>query len=527
MTDTFTLGLKYWVGRAKPRPIGFPELTKTGLPLTEQVYKPTWTYDPWADALQPDGSYGEGPVVGQGETREEALARYLLAAPLRSYVYTLVNELGWESKPSPPATRAEQVVNGDRVHVTLPAIPGIHDNERYRYRLYRTRAGNVGAGFFRVNDEDLTADEIVTTPYVDVKADNQLGLGLTTERWDPPDPRLQGLALVQNGMLAAFVGKHLHFSQPGLPWAWPIENGYDLDDEIVALATVAGRCVVLTERFPYVVYGSNPATLVPRKIDSPYGCVSKRSVVVLDNAVVYASHTGLIRIAPSLESEEATAVSHSWETWRAVIDPSTVSAGWHRGKYLAVHDAGGENAGGFLYDFRQEAAWFESLPILAGNRHVFSDFREGKTYVMSDRMREFDRTEGDPVTLRWRSRRWVLPNPIAFTVVSVVADFDPDAPVLRGFDAAQRAVNADFRRSVPPATRRLGTSQEREPQVAVRVFYGGDQLPAAEVSFVDETPARIQVSRSGLHHEVSVEVESTVRVKRVYLGQTMSDLKGG
>ena len=517
-------GPRYFTGRAKPNLIGFPELAQPGVSLLDQAYKPTWTYDPWVDALQFGGGYGAGPVQQTGETREDAVARYLHAAPLRSYVYTLVNELGWESKPSPPSVKVQRVHDGDRTHVTIPVIPEVPDSTKYR--LYRSRAGNVEAGFFRVTDEDLTAAEVVTAPYVDVKGDNQLGLGLTTERWDPPDPRLQGLTLVQNGMLAAFVGKHLHFSQPGLPWAWPIENGYDLDEEIVALATVSGRCVVLTERYPYVVYGSNPASFVPRKIDSPYGCVSKNSVVVLDNAVVYSSYAGLIRIVPSLESEEVTAVSHSWETWRDGVDPRTVAAGWHRGKYLAVHDAGNERAGGFLYDFRQEAAWFESLPLIAGAQRVFTDHLEGKTYVQTDRLREFDLGEGNPVTFRWRSRRWVLPDPAAFTVVAVVADFDPDAPVLRGPDA-QRAVNADADRPVPSATRRLGTSQDREPQVAVRVYYDRDRSPVAEASFVDGTPARIRVSASGLHREVSVEVEATVRVKRVYLGQTMADLKGG
>ena len=529
-------GLQYWKSPTDgPYPIGFRELVDPALRGDAQPNRPTWTYSARDDSARFPATYTtrvyntpsqwDSNYRNSGESIADAERRYLSGQSGRAYVYTLVNELGWESKPSPPSTNPERVRDGDRTHVVFPELSGLPANTKYR--LYRTRAGETSAGFFRATDEDLTPAQSGDTLYTDWKRDNFLGLPLSTERWDPPISTLRGLSLVQNGILAAFAGKHLHFSQPGLPWAWPIENGYDLDDEIIAISTVTGRCVVLTDSTPYLIYGSEPHLFIPRKLESPHGCTSRKSVIEIDNKVVYASYTGLIQIASSLESEEASTQSHSWETWEADLDPRTIAAGWHRGKYLAVHDVGTPRAGGFLYDFREQVPWVESLAHLTDAIDVVSDFRSGRTFIqLSGELFEFDSSSGAPITYLWRSRAWVFPNPLTFTVIAVVADFDATSPPLRG-PGAQRARNADASRPVPPATRRLGTSQIREPQVTVRLYYDRSETPAAEASFVDTTPARFRVADSGLHQEVEVEVESSVRVKRVYLGQTMSDLKGG
>jgi hypothetical protein len=141
-------------------------------------------------------------------------------------------------------------------------------------RIYRVLTGNVYASYFYVD-----AIAAATTIYADVVPDESLGSEILTEEYDPPINTMIGLVAMSGGVLAGFSGKDIYFSEPYLPYAFPVGNSVTVDSPIVAIAAYGNQLITLTEAEPYIVTGNDPSSMTPKKMGAAHPCVSKRGAV--------------------------------------------------------------------------------------------------------------------------------------------------------------------------------------------------------------------------------------------------------
>lgn len=259
----------------------------------------------------------------------------------RFYVATFVNDWGWESAPSPVSEMIEMDQN-DSVTVTCPLPPA--GRGITHWRLYRSNAGTDSAAFQFV-DEFL----ISTLVYLDEMESGNLGEVCPTfgwleppYRWDsasaaeikPPkgaDPYLRGLVGMPNGILAGFVDNFVAFCDPYHPYAWPVEYQITTEHPIVGLGVFGQTLFVGTLGYPYLISGSDSASMSSVKLAVDQPCVSRRSIVSIGSGVIYASPDGLC-LATSAGIELATAALFAREDWQA-LGPESITAVAHEGVY--------------------------------------------------------------------------------------------------------------------------------------------------------------------------------------------------
>jgi hypothetical protein len=271
-------------------------------------------------------------------------------------------------------------------------------------------------------DEASTADTngvITNDSYVDDFDFLNLVDILVTDEYDPPHDDMIGITLAQNNMVAGFFDNQLCFAEPGKPWAWPLAYRRTFEYDIVAIEVVSGFLIVLTNEFAFRVAGNDPATLSISRVDTPYPCLSKRSVVNMGYGVLFATYGGLALWNPQGLSL-ATKYIHDWDTWDDDIDPSTIVGHFFKDKYFGSYDGGS-----FIFERDEKVGGFY---ITAGHQFdsAWTDVSDNSTYTASDSLGNIT-TWGDstwPVRpMEWKSKTIVTKDYINIGAARVVADY--------------------------------------------------------------------------------------------------------
>jgi hypothetical protein len=243
---------------------------------------------------------------------------------------------------------------------------------------------------------------------------------LESDNYDTPPVNLQGLTAIQNNVLAGFVANEIYFSEPNLPHAWPIAYKITLEHNIVGLAAVNGALLVLTDSYPYIISGSDPASgYATQRIDLRYPCVSARSIVNMMGGVIWASHDGLAFYS-SYGTAVLTKFNYSNDTWNTDLDPTTITATSYGDVYFASHSTGGftferdEKAGGLFValDLTFSASWYDSRT----NKTYFTTFDNEDIY-------EWDNLAQAPQTLYWKSKTFTTKDVVNMGAARVIADY--------------------------------------------------------------------------------------------------------
>lgn len=244
---------------------------------------------------------------------------------------------------------------------------------------------------------------------------------LTSDEYDAPPDDLKGLIAIQNNILVGFVDNTIYFSEPSLPHAWPREYSIVLEHQVVGLAVINGALLVLTESYPYIISGSDPASgMSVNKVDAQYPCLSARSIVPLSYGVLFATHGGLAAFSPFGGPQIATKFNYNDDTWEQKLDPTTIVASFYDDTYFASHSTGAfvferdERIGGLFVDCNPTftAAWYDSLN---GNLYYVSG-TSGDVY-------EWDNLNQPPLTMEWKSKVIVTKDMINLGAARVVADY--------------------------------------------------------------------------------------------------------
>ena len=344
----------------------------------------------------------------------------------RSYVYTYVNDVGFESAPS-PATEITCKPD-DTVTITgFSAAPSGAYNIN-RLRIYRTEATStgVGASFFflkEVPSSTTTTDDTNTT----------LGEVLPSTTWLPApgipqggpnnltEPALTCLIGLWNGMMAGISDRGVRFCEAYIPYAWPI--AYDVqpaDYSPVALGTYSQVLVCLTNGNPIAITGASPDAMDMAPIDFLQACVSVRSVVSMGTGVYWASPDGLAYVGaggPRVVTEGIM----TREDWQAINPTSIIGCGFN-GKYFGFFTVAGVQQG-FVFDPSSPKGLFF---LDSGADAAYTDDLQDAMYILRGTSVQKWDAGATSMTAVFKTKRFESPKPIcAFAVANVLAEGYP------------------------------------------------------------------------------------------------------
>ena len=347
-----------------------------------------------------------------------------------SYVYTFVSAYGEEGPPSAAST---VITTDDNAVITVSNLStaGAKSNNNLGSgavkRIYRSNTGSNTTAFQFVAEVSMA-----TTSYDDTSNNDELAEVIPSYYWVAPpdddtnvypDGPMKGLTALPNGIMAGFTGKRICFSEPFLPHAWPTSYRTAIEDNIVGMKAVGNGLIVTTEGSPYLVAGSDPASMSAIKIESTQACLSKTSMVDMGQYVIYAGAEGLVAAAGT-DVQIITEGLISPDQWQSTYYPSTINATLWKGRYLGFYNTG-SGFGGFIFDPRGGKNALTELTASALIRGTFTDPDDGNAYlIIANQIKKFQGGTTDQ-TYTWKSKDFVPPKPTSMGFVKVDAEAFP------------------------------------------------------------------------------------------------------
>lgn len=328
------------------------------------------------------------------------------------YVYTYVNDWGWESAPSPVSAQHDRPSDATATVSGFSAPPsgnyGIN-----RIRVYRTQSGSSGtADFFFIKEISIGTSTSQDT-------NGSIGEVLPTTTWLPPPSDLTFLTPMWNGMLAGLSGNAVRFCESYVPYAWPI--AYDVlppDSKPVALGVFGQSLLVLTTGRPLLVSGSSPESMDQQLLEIPQGCVAARSVVSMGSGVAWSSEDGLCWFGAG-GPRILTSGIMTREDWQALV-PSSIIGRHYEGLYFGSYDDGSGRKGFFISPSNPQGIYFLDVGYAASH---FDELKDQLYILNGVNVQKWD--AGSSMTVRFRSKQFKAPRPVSFSWAEVVADTYP------------------------------------------------------------------------------------------------------
>lgn len=324
-------------------------------------------------------------------------------AQTRTYVDTFLNDRGRESAPGLPRTivcNASATVN----LTDLSVVPGGNHGIVTRC-IYVSIDGS---------DYQLCVEQVATlTTATDTGSRGRVletGGDTTKPAWLPPPTNLRGLTALWNGMLGGFFGKTFCVSEPGKPWAWPVEYQDTVHDDIVGTGVWGQNWLLLTTSTPILLRGG-PLLFDRTPLAFNQACVSKRSIKGMGHGVCWASPNGLCYAGDVGAPRVVTDGILTAEQWRELNPATIVATQWER-FYVGFYVVSSQRRGFMIDPLNPQGIVF----LTFGANGVFYD-------PISDRLYLLD--EGNVI------KRWGAGSPLTATfktaIVRAAAEVTPRA----------------------------------------------------------------------------------------------------
>lgn len=338
------------------------------------------------------------------------------AGTTRLYVYTWVTAFGEESEPCPISADVFWTP-GQTTTLTGFAVTPAGRNITLQ-RIYRAQTGKTGTQLFFIAERSAS-----TASFADTISPELLQEVLPSANWNAPPADMNGLIALPNGMMAAYSGKELCFSEPYRPHAWPEAYRLTMDYPIVGMGAFGSSVVVTTQGTPYIVTGTAPENMVSEKIEQNLPCINARGIVDLGYSVAYPSSDGLVQVS----STGAVVISvglFSRDDWLR-MNPATMVADQYNGRYFTSYaylDVDGlEYSGTLIFDLTGEQRFLLRSDVRA--TAMFYDLPTGVLYLLiGSKIYEWDATSQPNALMSWKSKLFVLPKPTNFGAILIEAD---------------------------------------------------------------------------------------------------------
>lgn len=376
----------------------------------------------------------------------------------RYYVYTFVNSYGDEGPPS--ASAGGSTVGAPPVELSgiVPAtLADVETNASTQKRnitsikIYRTAVTGAGtatflytltATWFSPDVNYVVGDYVVysgalylcTTQHDaaawnaghftagDHVADADLGTTtLTTTLYEAPPSDLKGIVYHPAGFLAGFADNTVYMTAIGHCQTWHNQEAFN--ETIIGLGVFDDSIVVVTEGYPYLLTGSDPATMNRQKLADRFPGVAKKTIVSGDGAVFYATKMGLAKVDRGgvVLATEPYFTEKEWQDYH----PANMHGAYYEGKYFGWYESGADK-GCVIIDLLNKNA--STLDFFADASCVGSD---GYYYILADDetsttgTKALCRWNGDSynyLQYNWKSKKFVLSEDVCFTAGRVFID---------------------------------------------------------------------------------------------------------
>jgi hypothetical protein len=434
------------------------------------------------------------------------------------YVTTFVTIYDEESEPSDVSA---SFVVSPNMTVNLGQMEVRTDRGINRRRIYRSQTGTSGSTeFYLVGEQSVAA-----TTFSDNLAANPIQELLPSVDYNPPPDGLKGIVAMPNGIMAAFVGKKLYFSEPFIPHAWPEKYVLTTDYDIVGLGVVGQSVVVATTGHPYLASGMTPESMTMERLRVNLPCVSARGIVDLGVGVAYPSTRGLVLVS----ANGAQIVSQGMMTpdqW-AMLSPERMIASDINGRYAASYVVRDTTYGGvILIDLTGQQPFV--LRASDSFQAAFTEIGTGRLFVLTDNRKvyEWDASGAAATEYIWRSKAFVLPEATNFGVVLVEGDntMSPEEQDENRLRAPGLNLGIEPIGAPPiwlePAYSSLMSGGAPPPPGFMAVIYA-DGKAVARVTTMNR-PVRLPGGFAARQWEV--EVRGNQRVSLITLANTVSEL---
>jgi carbohydrate binding protein with CBM5/12 domain len=346
----------------------------------------------------------------------------------RAYIYTYLSSYGDKGPPS----LSDAITDYDTGNVTIEDIvdapTGRAINKIYLYRTNSSSSGvaefqfvleatwfnattNYDVGDFVIYLTDLykcttthtaaawnaghfTAGDDVTDANLGEVIDSYWMRAGIIYSYEPPPAAMKGLVSLPNGVFAGFVGNVLYLSEPYRPHAYPYKISFD--HQIVALGVFGTTVVVLTDGYPFLVFGTHPSSMAKRRISKFYPCLFKRSVVSEENAVFYSSKDGRIKVDQD-GAENATFDIIDEDAWTDAYPPASTAWYFYGGKHFGFPGS----TTGFVIDFANGIIYRLSIQVHTGHISI----GDGKFYIVTDDLDAVDE-DNPPANMPLCVKEW-------------------------------------------------------------------------------------------------------------------------
>lgn len=328
------------------------------------------------------------------------------------YVQTFVNDLGWESAPSPPSTGLV-CEPGAIVDLTSLGAPPAGNYGFTARRIYVTQPG-VGSSSEFYFLREITA--ATTSTQDDGRARGALLAtydGTAGSSWLVPPGDGFGVLALWNGMHAMLSPGKLHLCVPNAPYAWPTKHDKALKSAGVALGKWGQNLAVLTTAEPVIYQGLDPLGMAPLPAPLNHPCLSARGVVSFADGVAWPSSDGLAWIGDAGQRILTESVLTP-EQWRALV-PSTMIAGRWRDCYVCAFNDG--TSRGFMLDLKQPGRiiWLS----MGFDACHYDEISQALFVLEGGNVREF--AAGAPLTGKFTSKRFLQTHPVNYGFAKVAA----------------------------------------------------------------------------------------------------------
>jgi hypothetical protein len=306
-----------------------------------------------------------------------------------------------------------------------------HNTTGMTKRIYWTETTVQGTAFQFVK-------EIAVATTSDTVAGNTVaGEVLPSEDWPMPPVSLRGLCLHPSGAMVGVSMNEVCFSEPNKPYAWPEAYKLAIDYDGVGCGVFGQSVLIATEGMPYVATGVEPASMTLERVDQPWPCLSKRSIVSFGYAVAYAAPQGLVMVGLS-GAQIVTKDLYTQEEW-LLLNPDTFAAGQYAGRYVAAYDGDGKRQ--MIVIDKSEFA-----SVVGANKDVATVWGDPSTgnlfVVINDVIEQWDADTGMKMVSDWLSREFVFPSLINLGAARVDIDLAMSEEEIAAAQAAYDAIKA-------------------------------------------------------------------------------------
>ncbi|CAG2132528.1 hypothetical protein [Cupriavidus numazuensis] len=330
----------------------------------------------------------------------------------RAYVYTYVNTYGEEGPPSAAGTL--NLVNGMAVDVslTLDNFGGAAYAPIKEIRVYRTMYGSSVADYFYAGSFLVLGQPPGAYVFHDDVAVAALNEVLASDEYYPPDPALVGLMSLKNGILCAWKGNEVHFSEAYKPWAWPPAYVKTFQHNVVGGVPYGSGVLLTTTTEPVILSGVTPGGMTESGINVAQAGVSKHSIAIVDGFAAFASPDGIVVVAGGQASLSLSQRFFTRDVWRARYGAHLGAMRFSVWDGRLVVYADDNSFPAFMILLDESAGNMTDLPAFQATCSFASDFADGVYYGLGSALYRFN--AGTALSTVWESREMVLPAPLNF-----------------------------------------------------------------------------------------------------------------